>query len=232
MFVFGVIAPRGRAAHVPAHVENGDSSRVISNGRGVDQHRGAAQQSGSSNAERWPGRWSAERRTARRSAADRGGGARSVARARSPGDFDLATTALPDAAMKRARAAGFGVDPDRGQARHGDHPRRRGPPIEMTTLREESRPTGATPKCASGAISSRDARRRDFTINALSLVRDGRVHEVRRRCRYRRAPGSFHRRSRDPHPQGLPAQLAVFPVLRRLRRRAARRPKDRARRDP
>jgi len=38
-----------------------------------------------------------------------GGAVRDLSLGRPPGDFDLATTALPEIVMKRARAAGFGV---------------------------------------------------------------------------------------------------------------------------
>ena len=40
-----------------------------------------------------------------------GGAVRDLVLGQPVGDFDLATTALPDAVMRRARAAGFGVAP-------------------------------------------------------------------------------------------------------------------------
>src|SRR5271163_3029391 len=63
-----------------------------------------------------------------------GGAVRDLALGERPGDFDLATTALPEVVMKRARAAGFGVAPT--GLSHGtvtvvvD-----GRPLEVTTLR-------------------------------------------------------------------------------------------------
>jgi poly(A) polymerase len=105
-----------------------------------------------------------------------GGAVRDLALGRSPGDFDLATTALPEIVMKRARAAGFGVALT--GLKHGtvtllvD-----GLPIETTTLREDIETDGRHAKVLFGRDFSRDAKRRDFTINALSLARDGIVHD-------------------------------------------------------
>lgn len=105
-----------------------------------------------------------------------GGAVRDLALGQPPGDFDLATTAHPEIVMKRARAAGFGVAPT--GLKHGtvtiivD-----GLPIEATTLREDVETDGRHAKVCFGRDFSQDARRRDFTINALSLSRDGAVHD-------------------------------------------------------
>jgi poly(A) polymerase len=105
-----------------------------------------------------------------------GGAVRDLSLGRPPGDFDLATTALPEIVMKRARAAGFGVALT--GLKHGtvtlliD-----GLPFETTTLREDIETDGRHAKVLFGRDFSRDARRRDFTINALSLTRDGVVHD-------------------------------------------------------
>ena len=105
-----------------------------------------------------------------------GGAVRDLALGRTPGDFDLATTARPEIVMKRARAAGFGVAPT--GLKHGtvtllvD-----GLPIEATTLREDVETDGRHARVRFGRDFSQDARRRDFTINALSLTRDGAVHD-------------------------------------------------------
>jgi poly(A) polymerase len=105
-----------------------------------------------------------------------GGAVRDLALGQPPGDFDLATTARPEIVMKRARAAGFGVAPT--GLKHGtvtlivD-----GLPIEATTLREDVETDGRHAKVRFGRDFAQDARRRDFTINALSLSRDGAVHD-------------------------------------------------------
>jgi len=105
-----------------------------------------------------------------------GGAVRDLALGLAPVDFDLATTAPPEIVMKRAREAGFGVAPT--GLKHGtvtllvD-----GLPIEATTLREDVETDGRHAKVRFGRDFSEDARRRDFTINALSLSRDGAVHD-------------------------------------------------------
>jgi tRNA nucleotidyltransferase/poly(A) polymerase len=52
-----------------------------------------------------------------------------------------------------------------------------GRPFEVTTLREDVETYGRHAKVAFGRDWRRDAERRDFTINALSAGRDGRVHD-------------------------------------------------------
>jgi poly(A) polymerase len=92
-------------------------------------------------------------------------------------DLDLATTATTDEVIRRAEAAGFKVAPT--GVPHGtvtlvvD-----GRPIETTTLREDVETDGRRAKVAFGRDFAADARRRDFTINALSLSADGSVHDT------------------------------------------------------
>ncbi len=106
-----------------------------------------------------------------------GGAVRDLALGVAVDDFDLATTATPDEVVRRARAAGFKVALT-GFA-HGtvtlivD-----GRPIETTTLREDIETDGRRAKVAFGRDFSVDARRRDFTINALSLDNHGVVHDT------------------------------------------------------
>lgn len=105
-----------------------------------------------------------------------GGAVRDLALGQKVGDFDLATTALPDVVMRRARAAGFGVAPT--GLKHGtvtlivDSM-----PIETTTLREDVETDGRHAIVRFGRDFIADAMRRDFTINALSLGRDGAVFD-------------------------------------------------------
>jgi len=90
------------------------------------------------------------------------------------GEIDLATTAVPDEVVKRAKKAGFHPVPT--GIEHGtvtvviD-----GKPFEVTTLREDVETDGRHAKVRFGRDWKRDAERRDFTMNALSLKRDGTV---------------------------------------------------------
>jgi poly(A) polymerase len=92
------------------------------------------------------------------------------------GEIDIATTAVPDEVIRRAKAAGIksvptGID-------HGtvtllvDTV-----PFEVTTLREDTETFGRHAKVSFGRDWIGDARRRDFTINALSAGPDGVVHD-------------------------------------------------------
>jgi len=92
------------------------------------------------------------------------------------GDIDLATTAVPDEVIRRARSAGIksvptGID-------HGTVTLVVGAqPFEVTTLREDTETFGRKAKVSFGRDWLGDARRRDFTINALSVGPDGVVHD-------------------------------------------------------
>jgi poly(A) polymerase len=92
------------------------------------------------------------------------------------GDIDIATTALPAEVIRRAKAAGIKSVPT--GIEHGtvtlvvD-----GQPFEVTTLREDTETFGRKAKVAFGRDWVRDAERRDFTINGLSVDADGVVHD-------------------------------------------------------
>jgi poly(A) polymerase len=106
-----------------------------------------------------------------------GGAVRDLALGEPAFDFDLATTATTDEVVRRARTAGFKVALT-GIA-HGTVTivvdKR---PIETTTLRQDVETDGRRAKVAFGRDFSADARRRDFTINALSLGPDGTIHDT------------------------------------------------------
>jgi poly(A) polymerase len=92
------------------------------------------------------------------------------------GDNDIATTALPREVMRRAEAAGCKAVPT--GIEHGtvtivaD-----GHPFEVTTLRRDVETFGRHAIVAFGRDWQRDAERRDFTMNALYLGRDGAIYD-------------------------------------------------------
>jgi poly(A) polymerase len=93
------------------------------------------------------------------------------------GDIDIATTAEPREVMRRAQAAGFkpvptGIDHGTITVVVGGHP------FEVTTLREDVETFGRHATVRFGRDWKRDAERRDFTMNWLSLTADGTVHDL------------------------------------------------------
>lgn len=92
------------------------------------------------------------------------------------GDIDIATTALPEEVARRAKAAGIKSVPT--GIEHGtvtlvvD-----AKPFEVTTLREDTETFGRKAKVAFGRDWVRDAERRDFTVNGLSVDAEGNVHD-------------------------------------------------------
>jgi len=91
-------------------------------------------------------------------------------------EIDIATTAVPEDVVKRVTAAGFKPVPT--GIEHGtvtvviD-----GQPYEVTTLRRDIETYGRHAKVAFGRDWLEDAERRDFTINALSVSRDGTIYD-------------------------------------------------------
>jgi poly(A) polymerase len=91
-------------------------------------------------------------------------------------DIDIATTALPDEVVRRAKAAGIksvptGIDHGTVTLVVDSHP------FEVTTLREDTETFGRKAKVAFGRDWVADAHRRDFTINALSVDAGCVVHD-------------------------------------------------------
>ena len=151
-----------------------------------------------------------------------GGSVRNALLGLPAGDIDLATTAHPDAVMARARRAKLRTIPtglSHGTVTVLDG----GVPFEVTTLREDVETDGRHATVRFGRDFSRDAERRDFTVNALSVGQDW--HALRHHERHHRPCGRadpLHRRRGDPHPGRLPPHPAVLSLSRHLR---ARRPR-------
>lgn len=91
-------------------------------------------------------------------------------------DVDLATTAEPPVVIARARGAGLTVIPT-GIAHGTVTVLIDGKPFEVTTLRHDVTTDGRHAVVAFGRDFAEDARRRDFTMNALSVSRDGTLHD-------------------------------------------------------
>ncbi|HET7850585.1 MAG TPA: CCA tRNA nucleotidyltransferase [Pseudolabrys sp.] len=92
------------------------------------------------------------------------------------GEIDVATTAVPDEVVRRAEAAGFKAVPtglDHGTITVVIDKT----PIEVTTLRWDTETYGRHAKVEFGRDWQADAERRDLTINALSVARDGTIFD-------------------------------------------------------
>lgn len=91
-------------------------------------------------------------------------------------DIDIATTAPPDEVVRRAKRAGIKSVPT--GIEHGTVTLIvAGQPFEVTTLREDTETYGRKAKVTFGRDWVRDAERRDFTINGLSVDAAGVVHD-------------------------------------------------------
>ncbi len=91
-------------------------------------------------------------------------------------DFDIATPILPQGVIARARALRWKVVPT-GIAHGTVTVIIDGVPFEVTTLREDIATDGRHADVRFGHSFERDAARRDFTINAMSMGLDGRLHD-------------------------------------------------------
>jgi poly(A) polymerase len=105
-----------------------------------------------------------------------GGCVRNALLGQSVSDIDIATQALPETVTARTEAAGFKAVPT--GIEHGtvtvvvDHH-----PLEVTTLRRDVETDGRRAVVAYSRDLAEDAGRRDFTMNALYVDRDGALHD-------------------------------------------------------
>jgi tRNA nucleotidyltransferase/poly(A) polymerase len=105
-----------------------------------------------------------------------GGAVRNALLGERPGDFDIATTAVPEEIVRRVAAQGFKAVPT--GIEHGtvtvvvDSL-----PFEVTTLRQDVETFGRKAAVRFGRDWQADAERRDFTMNALSVSPDGTLHD-------------------------------------------------------
>lgn len=120
-----------------------------------------------------------------------GGAVRNLLLGEPASDIDLATTALPEETVRRGQAAGFKAVPT--GIEHGTVTLvAERASFEVTTLRCDVETDGRRAKVVFGRDFAADALRRDFTINALGIGRDGRLHDycgglddlARRRVRF------------------------------------------------
>jgi poly(A) polymerase len=91
-------------------------------------------------------------------------------------EVDVTTSLLPDIVMSRAKAAGLRSIPT-GIAHGTVTVLVEGIPFEVTTLREDVETDGRHATVRFGHDFARDAARRDFTVNALSMSRDGKLYD-------------------------------------------------------
>lgn len=105
-----------------------------------------------------------------------GGAVRNALMGLDVGEIDIATTAVPDEVVRRAKVAGIKSVPT--GIEHGTVTLVvEGTPVEVTTLREDVETFGRKAKVMFGRDWQRDAERRDFTMNGLSASIDGVVHD-------------------------------------------------------
>jgi poly(A) polymerase len=91
-------------------------------------------------------------------------------------EVDVATTAVPEEVVRRVETAGFkavptGIDHGTVTVVIDKHP------YEVTTLRQDVETFGRHATVQFGRDWKADAERRDFTINAFSVTRDGTVYD-------------------------------------------------------
>jgi len=105
-----------------------------------------------------------------------GGAVRDALAGRTAADIDLASPLPPETVASRLTSAGIKVVPT-GLAHGTVTAVLPGGPVEITTLRRDVETDGRHAVVAFTSDWRADAARRDFTINALSMARDGAVFD-------------------------------------------------------
>jgi poly(A) polymerase len=105
-----------------------------------------------------------------------GGAVRDALMGRPVADIDIATDARPEEVMRAAEAAGLEAVPT-GLAHGTVTVVAAGRPFEVTTLRRDVETHGRHATVAFTDDWAEDARRRDFTLNALYCSADGQVYD-------------------------------------------------------
>lgn len=105
-----------------------------------------------------------------------GGCVRDALLGRAVGDIDIATPLTPDEVTRRLNAAGIKVAPT-GLIHGTVTAVASGKPFEITTLRHDVETDGRHARVAFTDDWAEDAKRRDFTMNALFLEPDGAVFD-------------------------------------------------------
>jgi poly(A) polymerase len=105
-----------------------------------------------------------------------GGAVRNALLGERIGDIDIATTLTPEAVMEAGKAAGLSVHPT-GIAHGTIMLVASGRPFEVTTLRVDVETFGRKARVAFTEDWEADARRRDFTMNALYCSPNGEIYD-------------------------------------------------------
>jgi poly(A) polymerase len=105
-----------------------------------------------------------------------GGALRNALLGRPVEEFDIATTATPETVIARAKAAKLKSVPT-GLSHGTVMLVVEGKPFEVTSLREDIETDGRHAKVRFSRDFEADAKRRDFTMNALSMGRDGMLYD-------------------------------------------------------
>ncbi|MFL5258429.1 MAG: CCA tRNA nucleotidyltransferase [Hyphomicrobiales bacterium] len=105
-----------------------------------------------------------------------GGAVRNALMGEPIGDIDIATTLTPEAVMEAGKAAGLSVHPT-GIAHGTVMLVASGQPFEVTTLRVDVETFGRKARVEFTDDWAADARRRDFTMNALYCSPNGEIHD-------------------------------------------------------